>query len=317
MQYKVEYLQFQDQAIIPSKPTPLSFENPKKIAIIVHVFYIDVWEEMQTYLNNITQEYDLFVTIPDSMPESSIKTIFQMQPSVHLYRCENRGRDVLPFLQVMKVIGTVNYKYICKLHTKKTGDSLLGHVWRKVLYFDLIGSNKIIEQTIELFEKDPSVCIVTGGNVILSSQEHDYGNDKKVQKLLKNCGLELQNEHYLFAGGTMFWIRSEILTPLVELFKNNQIHFEQELGQTDHTIAHAIERLFGVLCTIRNGKILPSPSNYQELDQDTLNLLTQLILSKRCSGKDIAKEFKKLLFLKARKELYRLIDIKNWSIFKR
>jgi GT2 family glycosyltransferase len=296
MNYKIELLKNENGKITP-KPAVAPEKSNAEIAIVFHVFYIDVWEEVQSYLNNISIPYDLYVTVPQHMDENSLEKIFALQPQVHLFRCENRGRDVLPFLLVMDCIGIDRYKYICKLHTKKTGDSPLGHVWRKLLYFDLIGSDKTVKDTIAMFENDDSICMVTGKNTILDSRRYDYGNTKKITYLIDSAGFIFQDEYY-FAGGTMFWTRASLLEPIMNLFQNGVLEFEEEKGQKDNTIAHAIERFFGIICAVQGGRIAPAPTQYSQLDDATLDSLANLVLSQQYHGEDT--------FIKQREHLQEL-----------
>jgi len=260
--------------------------SPKKIAIVAHVFYVDIWDEINQYLKNINIPYDIFVTVPPSIHDEDLKSILTSNPHVRLYMTENRGRDVLPFLQIMSIIPENNYDYICKIHTKKTGDSPLGNVWRKLLYFDLIGSNETVEKTISMFESDDSIGIITGKNVILDSQRYAYGNDTKIDLLAEKTDI-LYNENYLFPAGTMFWIRTSLLVPLVEVFKNNALEFEEEKGQKDDTLAHAVERFFGIMCQSNNQTISPSPASYAQLQEETIDQLSDLILQQQYAGVDM------------------------------
>ena len=279
---ELHYVNGEINTSTPKTITP----SQDKVAIVIHLFYPDIWQEIHGYLKQLTIGYDLFITVPPSVKDEEIITVFKDQPSVKLYRTDNRGRDVLPFLQVMNIIGLKNYKYICKLHSKKTGNSPLGNVWRKLLYFDLIGSTKVVNEIINLFEKDENIGQVTGKNTILDSQRYNYGNTTKIDKLVDMSGFVFQDE-YLFAGGTMFWTRTELLETVLKLYRSGEIEFEEERGQKDNTIAHALERFFGIICHVKNKKIVSSQPDYSELDRETLDEVASLVLSQQYHGKDI------------------------------
>jgi len=317
---QIQQLVYSKNKITQQEPDHI-LSTQKDVAILFHVFYIDVWQEIKAYLDQLTISYDLYVTVPGSMKDEDIVRIFKDHADVNLYKTENRGRDVLPFLQVMNIIGTQTYQYICKLHTKKTGDSPLGNVWRKMLYFDLLGSNNTVQDILALFENDPDIGMVTGKNTILDSERYDYGNTAKIDKLVDKAGFLFQDE-YLFAGGTMFWVRSELLEPVMKLYKSGELEFEEEKGQKDNTIAHAIERFFGIICHVSNKKIVESPSKYSELDDDTLNEVSALILSQQYVGNDVflsqkqelqkfraSMEFKEEEFKKMEEEIKQLNEL--------
>ena len=291
-----------------SKIVPL---NPKvtqdKIAIVIHVFYMDIWAELLVYLKALEIPYDLYITVPENMSEDDIKYLMKDNPSIIVYMVENKGRDVLPFLQVIDIIGTNTYKYICKIHTKKTGESALGNVWRKLLYFDLLGSNKTVNNILDLFETTSEVGIVTGKNTILDSQKYTYGNNSKIDLLAEKSAINF-DEKYFFAAGTMFWIRSELLETMMDLFKKNELIFEEEKGQKDNTLAHALERFFGIICQINNKSIIESPTLYSELSDKTLNEVSSLVLSQQYAGTDMFIEQKQTIEEKDH-QIHDLVDL--------
>lgn len=256
------------------------------IAIIIHVFYLDVWHEIENYLSKLEIEYNLFISIPENTNENLIIEIFKKRPKVNIFMTENRGRDVLPFLQIINIIGLDNYKYICKMHTKKTGDSPLGNVWRKLLYFDLIGSNTTVTDILNSFEINQDIGIITGKNTILDSHRYTYGNTQKLDFLAKKTNI-IYNDYYLFPAGTMFWIRPELIAPIAKLFDNSELIFEDEEGQADNTMAHAIERFFGIISDVQNKKIVESPALYSKLTNTTLNEVASLVLSQQYVGTNV------------------------------
>jgi len=273
----IKFIHIIDNKISKNSDFKYNFNNNTETAIIVHVFYIDIWIELQNYLDNITIDFDLHITFADMIEDKDILTIYTHFPNAYYYSVKNQGRDVLPFLNVMKHIGLQQYKYVCKLHTKKTNSSQLGNVWRKLLYFDLIGSDSTVKKAIRLFKKESNVGIISGKNTLLNSIKYDFNNQQNVQNLMQHTNKQFIS-NYMFPAGTMFWIRPQIISPLIALLQNNQLLFERESAQTDNTLAHAIERIFGLLCKIDNLSIIEIDNSYKTLDNETLHAMASLVL---------------------------------------
>ena len=285
MHYIIQELCLKNNQMSTEAPTTV-IPTQNRVAIIVHLFYPDIWEEIQTYLQKLKIGFDLFISVPPNIGEQEILKIWDTIPSAHIYRTENRGRDVLPFLQIMHIIGTDTYQYICKIHTKKTGESDLGFIWRKLLYYDLIGSNEVVNDTLSLLDNDSTIGMVSGKNTILDSQRYTYGNAANVKYLSHQSGI-VHEDFYLFPAGTMFWTRAEIITPMVKLLEEGKLDFSPEAGQIDNTIAHAIERFFGIIAHDRGYKIIESPAKYSHLSDETLDKVASLVLSQQYVGNNI------------------------------
>ena len=280
-----------DEVVLSSgkiyKKAPKAFKpTNKNVAIIAHVFYIDIYEDIVEYLKQLDIDFDFFVTIPQEMNKEDIAKLFALYPDVKVFSVENRGRDVLPFLLTLNHIGLDNYKYLCKLHTKKTGNSPLGDVWRRLLYYDLIGSKETVHDIVELFENDSTIGEVTSRNTVLDSKRYAYGNNIKIKKLCRDSGIEFREDYY-FSGGTMFWSRMKPLEPILKLFRDKKLEFEDEMGQKDHTIAHAIERFFGIIIQDMGLKIAPSPADYSKLPKKLVEDTASLILGQQYAGQDV------------------------------
>jgi len=279
LNYRILQLTYQDDIIQTISPEKVR-QSDKDTAIIVHVFYLDVWHEIISYLQALTLDYDLYITVSETIDDVHIVDMFQQVPQAHIYRVENRGRDVLPFLQILRIIGTENYTTLCKLHTKKSVEIDNGDAWRKLLYYDLIGSQEIVNDILHRFKEDRSLGIITGKNLILNGAHFDLGNQSKLQKLASHSNISFHIDYH-FAAGTMFWIRTDILSPLLLLIKNHEMNFEIEASQTDHTLAHAIERFFGILCTHANVSIEESHADYRGLNREILEQLAKLAFTQR------------------------------------
>jgi lipopolysaccharide biosynthesis protein len=46
-----------------------------KIAVCVHLYHIDMLDEIRLYLNNIQREYDLYVSLTKNYPQSFLNNI--------------------------------------------------------------------------------------------------------------------------------------------------------------------------------------------------------------------------------------------------
>ena len=252
-----------------------------QIAIVIHLYYTEVWQELFAYLQNIDLEYDLFITVSDTIDAKILESLKADVPHAFIFGLENKGRDVLPFLTLLPKL--MPYALVCKLHSKKSVEIKSGDAWRKLLYYDLIGSNEIIKETIARFEADESVGMITGKNLRLNGVHFDLDNQKNLQNLASMAKISFTPE-YDFPAGTMFWVRSEIFAPLLPLIENHRLDFEKEAGQTDHTLAHALERFFGLLCKVQDKSIEESHANYQKLDNTTLNDLAKLAFTQRFSN---------------------------------
>ena len=77
---------------------------------------------------------------------------------------ENRGRDVRPFLVLLERGRLDRYRFVCKVHGKKSSDggrkSYIGPLWRRRLLFDLIAAPGLADADCEMFERDPSIGMI-------------------------------------------------------------------------------------------------------------------------------------------------------------
>ena len=144
------------------------------------------------------------------------------------------------------------YKYICHLHTKRSAHKLyLGSNWSEYLYNNLIGSKRIIFEILYDFEQneklgfifpEPYYELIKGIlefnnlNIALHKKNKNYMND-----ILKRIFHKYKVSDYLiFPIEDMFWAKTKAI---YQIF-NIRLKFPKELGQTNETIIHAIERLW-------------------------------------------------------------------------
>src|SRR4249920_82219 len=95
---------------------PTTAKTP--VTVFVHVHYPDIWRNMSSLLaERLTLPFHLVLTSSRRQDEIVLPRTPALL-SARLLTAENRGRDILPFLQAMRE--TNDFDIGLKLHTKKS-----------------------------------------------------------------------------------------------------------------------------------------------------------------------------------------------------
>lgn len=258
-------------------PYKLQCSVSAKLAIVVHLYYPEMWEKISKALQVIDVEFDIFVSVPDGSGVVQLEKISKFHKYTNIVTVPNRGRDVLPFVTLTNRIRAAgNYEYLLKLHTKKSKHRNDGDVWFDDLLTQLLpeaGVDKILKTL-----KKSDTGLIGPANHVVSLSRHMGGNRQAVQKLSQELsGKEYEalvedERRYPFFGSTMFWCRMDALTPLLDLYLMPS-DFESEQGQIDGTLAHAIERVLGGVLHAVNGRRMYTVNHQAmvaEISNDTL-----------------------------------------------
>ncbi len=218
-----------------------------RIAIIIHVYYMDVFVEILESLGEIDARHKLIVTtIAEHEDEvRAILTSAGISHEIQVY--ENRGRDVLPFLNALRSIDFDTYPFILKLHTKKSPHRGDGATWRQQACSCLALPAQrawILKQLCAM----PDVGMVGPHDHLISMSFYIGSNLERVSELAARLGVAVDLERDYFVAGTMFFARSEALRPLMNIALDAN-DFEPEEARLDGTMAHAIERIFAYSAT--------------------------------------------------------------------
>jgi lipopolysaccharide biosynthesis protein len=88
---------------------PLELRKRHDTAVVLHLYYPELWDDIRAHLACLDNEFDLFVTIPDDVDVSET-TIALSFPDAWTCRCPNRGRDIAPFLRVFSALSLLGYR---------------------------------------------------------------------------------------------------------------------------------------------------------------------------------------------------------------
>lgn len=220
-------------------------EKANEIAVVLHMFYEDLFEEITSYLQNL-DHFDLYVSMPESNRKFSDK-IFASFPDAKILFTKNRGRDIFPFISIYRNISLLNYKYLLKIHTKKSTYREDGDAWRTDIYRKLIGSAEIINSIILAFENNQTIGIIAPKGHVVDYQTYTWPiNRLKNEELARKAGINIKEiTSFNFVAGSMFWVKPEALQYL-KLLSIELEDFEPEPLKPDGALVHALERFIGL-----------------------------------------------------------------------
>lgn len=255
-----------DDDIIIDKDAKIT-KNPGRIAVQAHVYFLDILDELLDNIQQIPYKFDLYISTDTEEKKSAItKQILARKIKYNKLKIEvveNIGRDIFPFLHQMSKVYQ-QYDIIGHFHTKKTTKQLFGDRWRKHLYHNLLDSQDYIKRLFALFD-DPKTGIIIPRHFYVIRLAVNLGpNKNKVNLLLERIGLPClgNNTKINFPSGTMFWAKSKCIKDILDLNLTEK-DFPIENGQLDDTIAHAIERLFGIVPEQRGYKVIEVTNKLQ------------------------------------------------------
>ena len=229
---------------------PARTSRLRDIAIVAHVYYEDSWPDIAGALSHVEEPFDLIVTTAPGR-EGLIDRVRRDYPDAEIAVFENRGRDVRPFLALLEAGRLDPYRYVCKVHGKKSSDggrmAYMGSVWRRRLLFDLLGAPNAASRIIDDFERNPSIGMIGSSVFRMPGKAFDeqvsWGeNWSTVLALAADMGVAPEAFRLDFFAGTMFWVRPRALAPLRRLLLTSKFPVEQ--GRSDGALEHAVERLF-------------------------------------------------------------------------
>ncbi|MBZ9849647.1 sulfotransferase [Mesorhizobium sp. CA14] len=219
---------------------------PRDIAVIVHVFYTEVFPEILAALKNVGKDFKLYVSTTEDVKAAVVRRMCEENGFEHIEIrvFENKGRDIAP-----KIVGFRDiydkHEFFLHLHTKKSPHLSDLEGWRSYLIDNLIGSKEIVRSIFSIFMSNPEIGIIYPQHYAPVRTMLNWGFDFNMAKsLLRRANWDLSKDSVLeFPSGSMFWGRSAALKPLLDLGLSFD-DFPDEAGQVDGTLAHAIERSY-------------------------------------------------------------------------
>jgi lipopolysaccharide biosynthesis protein len=245
----------------------------ERIAVVLHLHYPDLWNEILLYLSRIEENFSIFVTITDTALATHPKITNQIKsdfPDAFVFIVENKGRDIGALFFLLEKFTFADYAVILKLHSKKSLHRLDGEDWRTSIFDALLPKNQNLYELVSIFDSDPKCGVMLGRNEIKGS-EFWGSNLLAADEICGRIGLEFDANRLVFPAGSMYWIRPFVLERLLDLGLSYD-DFAEEAGAVDGQLEHVLERILGILLTAGGFAIAPI---------DQLALRSSLLNSKK------------------------------------
>jgi lipopolysaccharide biosynthesis protein len=250
--------------IIPTSPLERASQviSPKTFSIpnvcgIAHVYYTDLANEIiEAFLRCGTLNSVVITTSTptDELLIDALEKLSRERPNLNIavLPAKNIGRDIYPFLLAIKHKYVLDCDVFLKIHTKKSLhlDEYKGRHWRQQLLSTLCPSPEQTSQISASLHNTDEAWIACPDEFTAGNES--WGQNKKnVKKLAKELDIKV-SKNLVFAAGSMFWARSELVKTLSKLHIEQLFDSDKD-GLLDGSMCHAIERLFGVIA-ISNSK---------------------------------------------------------------
>lgn len=229
------------------------------VVAMIHAYYPELLGEMLDRLRFLPAAPDLLVSVTDAhaaiVAHAAIDAALGHNQHRIVKVVPNRGRNFAPLL-ISFARELAAYDVVLHLHTKRS--LYTGHdrpEWRDHLLRGLLRSPAAVDAVISLLADSADDAGPDSGEPPVGIvhppiwpgmphwAHHWLANSAQGRKLYEQLGVNdrLASGHVVYPVGGMFWARVDALRPLLDLHLGIA-DFEREVGQTDRTLAHAIER---------------------------------------------------------------------------
>lgn len=243
-----------------------------RAAVVAHVYYLDRWPALLSALSDLHQvvPFDLFVTFPPG-PGTQAQAAREAFPQAFVAHVPNLGRDVLPFMRIAPLLETAGYRYVLKIHSKKSPHHPDPDKWFADMLDNLAPADATLANQLLSTLEDPATGMIGPGGQYVSLRAYIDENLPVLRRELERLTSPGQATQVLsqlsigFFAGTMFWARLDALAPL--LHRHYRLWaYDPEQGRINGTLAHTLERLFTVVPALNGRRVY-------EVGPDGLRLL--------------------------------------------
>jgi len=241
--------------IVPETSVDKVESRDVRIAVMAHMYYDDMVDEIMGYVANIPYKYDLYITTDTPEKKANIErslTSYDLNLVEVRVMEQNRGRDMGSlFISLRDVLLSGKYDYVCRVHSKKSPQNgyNMAILFKQHMFDNLLYSPGYVQNIISLFEANPTLGMVMPPVVQIAypTLGHAwFANREPAKALAEKLGIEtaFDDSTPMAPYGTMFWFRPEAIRKLSE-HRFEWSEYGPEPNHVDGSLAHVQERLLG------------------------------------------------------------------------
>ncbi|MCW2673567.1 MAG: glycosyl transferase family 2 [Frankiales bacterium] len=228
-----------------------------RVLVVAHVFYPEVWHDIESRLSRMPEPFDLVVTLVRGRAESLEQHIQRRLPHAQVLLVDNHGRDMGPLVELANRGMFDGYDAVLKVHTKRSVHRVDGDAWRVQLLDGVLESPEAVRRILKLLREDRDLGIVAPPDALRGPET--WGSDLElVTALAARFPFSFDPDDLLYPSGSMYWIKPWVLQRLADLQLTTN-HFAPEADHLDGSTAHALERFIGVLAAAGGHDQIESP----------------------------------------------------------
>ncbi|MCZ0964446.1 rhamnan synthesis F family protein, partial [Paracoccus benzoatiresistens] len=231
----------------PYSEAPASTVTTPDFAIHIHAFYTDELEDDLRDRAAYSRAKRIVVTTDTQKKADEIQRLMANHGlSAELVLAPNRGRDILPFLELFGSGGIAGDDEIwCHVHQKKSLTSASGgDIWRRFLLRILLGDSEHLSAAM--------TRIADGETGLVAPFDPHFvswaGSRRLLPQIEDRLSGPLPADPLVFPVGNMFWTKASVARRMLNLFGEDYLWPNEPIAN-DGTEFHLIERLWPAVAT--------------------------------------------------------------------
>ena len=227
------------------EPTPSDAWNTK-VALHLHIYYVDQVDNILKRFSRNTSRPDLFISVRSDEDKREVEQKLGGLGFHHavVKTFPNRGRNFGPLFTGFKEIFS-DYEIVGHIHTKQSPhltDREYVHRWQGFLLDNTLGDHRpSMDSIIAAISRDKSLGLVFPDDPNVLGW---FKNTPYARELAPKLGMHhfTPCQYINFPAGSMFWARTRALQPVLDL-KLNWDDYPIEPMDNDGSMLHALERM--------------------------------------------------------------------------